>query len=137
MRAAIWRAAFAEATASRRSFIFTFQPEATVDPALIEELTRIVAAGSGHVDFVELTCSRATGLQRLANADRSQFGKLTDAGQYEAIEARGGFVFPALPPPLLVIDTDEVGAEEAARQIASAVRAATAAREGSKGATPP
>ena len=136
LRAAIWRDAFAEATASRLSFIFTFHPEASVDPALIGELTRIVAAGSGHVDFVELTCSRATVLQRLANAGRSQFGKLTDAGQYAAIVARGGFVFPALPPPLLVVDTDEVAAEDAARQIASAVGAATVAREGSKGARP-
>ena len=135
LRAAIWRAAFTEATASRRSFIFTFHPEATVDPALIGELTGIVAAGGGQVDFVALTCSRATVLQRLANAGRAQFGKLTDAGLYAAIEAQGGFEFPALPPPLLVIDTDEVGAEEAARQIASAVGAATAAREGSSGAS--
>ncbi|HEX2061110.1 MAG TPA: shikimate kinase, partial [Thermoanaerobaculia bacterium] len=38
LRAAIWQAAFDEAARSRQSFIFTFNPESTVDPGLIPRL---------------------------------------------------------------------------------------------------
>jgi len=38
LRAAIWRTAFEEAAASNQSFIFTFHPEASVEPSLIDDL---------------------------------------------------------------------------------------------------
>ena len=121
LRANLWRAAFEDAAAARRSFIFTFNPEATVDPRLIEELHAIVEKAGGRVHFVELVCARDTILARLGNESRSAFGKLTDPGLYEDIERQGGFEFPPLPEPLLRIDTGQVTAEQAAARIADAL----------------
>lgn len=121
LRAKLWRTAFEEATAARRSFIFTFHPEATVDPQLIQELRAIIENAGGKVHFVELACSRDAILARLGTKSRSAFGKLTDRKLYEDIENQGGFRFPPLPEPLLRIDTDNVTAEKAAVKIADAV----------------
>ena len=121
LRAKLWRAAFQDAATAQRSFIFTFNPEATVDPRLIQELHAIVERVGGRVFYVELICSRETILARLGNESRSAFGKMTDRGLYEDIERRGGFEFPPLPEPLLRIDTGQVTAEQAAARIADAL----------------
>ena len=75
LRAAIWRAAFEEAAKADQSFIFTFNPESTVDPGLIADLCASIESAGGRVHFVQLTCSRETILQRLGNASRAAFGK--------------------------------------------------------------
>jgi hypothetical protein len=124
LRAAVWRAAFEEAAASRQSFIFTFHPEASVDPSVIEDLRQSVHRHGGRVHFIELVCSRDSILHRLGDASRSKFGKLTDADLYCRIENTGGFAFPPLPKPLLVVNTDELAALAAADRIARAVAAA-------------
>ena len=121
LRAKLWRTAFEEKAAAERSFIFTFNPEATVDPRLIAELHAIIERAGGRVHYVELTCSRKTIFARLGNESRSAFGKLTDPGLYEDIERQGGFVFPPLPEPKLRIDTGQVTAEQAAARIADAL----------------
>jgi len=121
MRATIWLTAFAEAAKSGRSFIFTFHPEASVEPGLIDDLTAVVAAAGGRIFFVALVCSPATILNRLPNSDRCRFGKLTDPALYNEIEQSGGFEFPAMPPALVTIDTDTTSAPDAARKIMQAV----------------
>ena len=120
LRATIWRAVFQEAASQQRSFIFTFNPEATVDPLLIDELCQCIRELGGMVHFVELICARETLLQRLGNASRAGFGKLVDPALFQLIETRNGFDFPPLPAPLLQIDTGVYSAEEAAQQIARA-----------------
>ena len=123
LRATVWRTAFEEAATANKSFIFTFHPEASVDPALIEDLCQSVYSRGGRVHFIELVCSRDTILQRLGEGNRSSFGKLTDAKLYRTIESEGGFDFPPLPKSLLVVNTDEIGPVDAAEKIASAVAA--------------
>lgn len=120
LRAIIWQAAFDEAAKANQSFIFTFNPESTVDPGLIADLCESIRSAGGTVHFVRLTCSRETMLARLGNASRTAFGKLTDPGLFESIEAQGAFNFPDLPPALLVVDTDELDADAAAQVIAEA-----------------
>jgi hypothetical protein len=127
LRAKLWRTAFEEAAAAGRSFIFTFNPEATVDPQLIEELRASIERAGGRVHYVELTCPREAILARLGNESRSAFGKLKDRALYEDIERQGGFEFPSLPEPLLRIDTGQVTAEQAAMQIADALHGDAAA----------
>jgi hypothetical protein len=124
LRATVWLTAFEEAAASNQSFIFTFHPEASVDPSLIEDLCQSVYSRGSRVHFIELVCSRDSILQRIGEANRSKFGKLTDADLYSRIESEGGFDFPALPKPLLVVNTDELGPVAAAEKIAQAVAAA-------------
>jgi len=123
LRASIWREAFAAAAEERQSFIFTFHPEASVDRALIDELTSGIEERGGDVLFIELTCSREAILARLNNDSRRQFGKLTDTGLFQQIEAEGGFDFPALPRPELRINTEKVEPVVAAKHIADAVYA--------------
>jgi hypothetical protein len=122
MRATIWLAAFSEAAAAGRSFIFTFHPEASVEPDLISELTQVVTAVGGRVFFVELTCSRKTILERLTGTSRLKFGKLSDPDLYCEIEEKGGFEFPVMPPALVTIDTDDTAPDDAARKIVDAMR---------------
>jgi hypothetical protein len=122
LRAAIWRAAFAEAAAARRSFIFTFHPEASVAPELIDELCAMVSAAGGNVHFVALDCATTALLPRLDTPARRQFGKLADAALYRRIEAAGGFDFPPLPAPLLRLDTAAHDAQDSATRIATALR---------------
>ena len=124
LRAAVWRAAFREAAAVRHSFVFTFHPEATVDPSLIEELVEVVQSGGGKVHFVELTCSTDTVLRRLAEPSRMKFEKLTDPVLYQELDRQGAFDFPPLPPPLLKIDTEVMAPNAAAQEIVKAVRSA-------------
>jgi hypothetical protein len=123
LRAVIWRSAFEEAAASSRSFIFTFHPEASVDPSLISDLCESIYRQGGRVHFIELVCSRDSVLRRLGEMSRLSFGKLTDANLYRQIESEGGFTFPPMPKPLLVVDTDELEPVAAAEKIAQAVAA--------------
>lgn len=126
LRARLWLAAFEEAADAARSFIFTFHPEATVEPGLIRELEAIIGSAGGKVLYVELACPRDTILQRLGNESRAEFGKLTDRRLYEQIERDGGFEFPPLPEPLLRVDTGRMTPAQATEAIADALQAAGA-----------
>ena len=126
LRSTIWRTAFEEAAASNQSFIFTFHPEASVDPSLIEDLRQSIYRHNGRVHFIELVCSRDSILQRLGEAGRSKFGKLSDAELYRRLESGGAFDFPPLPAPLLVVNSDDLSPVAAAERIAQAVTAAEA-----------
>ena len=117
LRADIWRASFRAAAASGQSFIFTFNPEATVDPDLMVELDNIVQQAGGQVVYVELRCNMDELAARMDNASRAAFGKLTDPVLFKQLLTDGSFDFPALPQPALVLDTDELSADDAARQI--------------------
>jgi hypothetical protein len=121
LRARLWRATFEQAADAGRSFIFTFHPEATVDPVLIQELQAAVESAGGKVLYVELACPRDVVLQRLGHESRTAFGKLTDRRLYEQIERDGGFGFPPLPEPLLRVETDQVTPAQAADAIADAL----------------
>jgi hypothetical protein len=121
LRASIWRTAFQEAARSRRSFIFTFHPEASVEPALVAELVALIEAVGGTVLFVELMCAHETTLERLGNPSRGKFRKLTDPDLYRQLEKQGAFVHPPLPTPLVRINTNELTPEAAANRIAKAI----------------
>lgn len=113
LRAEVWLAAFRAAARAQRSFIFTFNPEASVAPETVHEMAEIVRSSGGDVRYVELRCDERSILDRLGNADRAAFGKLIDRALYARIRASGGFDFPALPEPALIIDTDAVSPEGA------------------------
>ena len=125
IRAAIWLNCFTEAALAERSFIFTFNPESTVEPELIDQMVHSVTERGGKVFFVELTCSRETILRRLGSESRARFGKLTDPALYETLEAQNVFAFPPLPAPLASIDTDKFPPAAAAARIAELLRAQT------------
>jgi hypothetical protein len=121
VRTAVWRTAFQEAARAGRSFIFTFHPEASVEPRLISELVESIESHGGVIVFVELQCAPDVVLERLGNPSRAKFRKLTDPKLYRILDEQGAFAFPPLPTPLLRIDTSELPPEAAAKQIATAI----------------
>ena len=121
LRADIWLASFSAAAEARQSFIFTFAPEATVQPGLIDELGARVVAADGKVHYVQLICDEQELTARMDNPSRQQFGKLTDPVLFRQLMEQGSFDFPALPPPLLTVDTGCMSADEAAQAIYAAI----------------
>ncbi len=125
LREELWLATFNAAAQAGQSFIFTFNPERTVEPELIERLQAAVEDHGGRVHYVALTCSDETVLHRLDSPSRAQFGKLRDRAVYESFKADGGFDFPALPEAMVEVDTDVASPAEAARMIAEAFAGAS------------
>jgi hypothetical protein len=121
LRETIWLASFQAAVDADRSFIFTFNPESTVDPGLIGKLQAIVEHGGGKVHYAELLCSDEAVLKRLGNQSRAKFGKLLDGEIYKAAKSQGGFDFPPLPPSFVTVDTEKLTAEESAEVICRAL----------------
>jgi AAA domain len=121
LREQVWLAAFEAAVSAGQSFVFTFNPEATVDPGLIARLKKVIESQGGEIHFVEVTCPPRVVQERLANDSRAAFGKLRDVEVYRSIRDAGGFDFPALPPPLLVIHSDQMSPERAALAIQAAL----------------
>lgn len=122
LRGVLWRNCFAAAAQARKSFIFTFNPEATVTYALLEEMLAPVYAASGQVHFVELQCDDETVSERLNEPSRAAFGKLLDKVLYASIKGAGGFDFPPLPRPIICIDTARHAPIESAQLIVQAFR---------------
>lgn len=122
LRGALWCESFAAAAAARQSFIFTFNPEASVTYALLEEMLAPVHAAAGQVHFVELQCDDKTVSVRLSEPGRAAFGKLSDKQLYARLKAAGAFDFPPLPTPLISIDTARHAPIESAQLIAQAFR---------------
>ncbi len=117
LRADLWQSAFAAAAQHQQSFIFTFNPEATVALDLIENLEASITRQGGQMHYIELQCNDETVLERLNNPSRQAFGKLTDVDLYQQIKQSGGFDFPSFCQPELAIDTATTSASEAASQI--------------------
>ena len=122
IRAEMWQVCFEEAAKAQKSIIFTFNPERTVSPDLIEKLIDIYQSKGGRVHFIELRCSDEAILERIDNESRKQFGKLTDGALYREFKQQGGFDFPALPKPLLSIDTEQQTPEASVQMIIQALQ---------------
>ncbi len=114
LRASYWQQAFAAAAEAGTSFIFTFNPEATVRPETISDLVQAVETRGGRVVFVELACPEEVVADRLDSPSRREFGKLTDRELFRRLVADGSFDFPELPSPAVVVDTSALAAEAAA-----------------------
>jgi hypothetical protein len=120
LREEMWLSTFRIAADASRSFIFTFNPEATVEVDLIERLEALVHQRGGRVWYVELRCSDAAVQARINSPSRAQFGKLRDPDVYVTLKQQGHFDFPPLPDALISIDTEAAAPIEAARMIADA-----------------
>ena len=113
LREQIWLAAFAEAARNNVSLIFTFNPERTVRERFIQDVIDVVEAAGGKVIFVELTCAEEELEQRIEDASRKEFGKLTSLEQYRSLQDAGAFQFPKLPNGISVDTTSQLPAASA------------------------
>jgi hypothetical protein len=120
LREAMWMAMFETTASSGRSLIFTFAPEPTVNPGFAERVVETVQSHNGKVRFVRLELSEKEQERRIANESRKEFRKLTSLDVLRALRADFSKSEAGMPPADLVIDTERVKADAAARQIAAA-----------------
>ena len=116
LREEIWLSVFTKAANAGKSFIFTFNPENTVDADLIKKLEECYTSRNGQFFYVEVTCSEEELLNRLGNDTRKKFGKMTDTTLYKTVKDSGGFDFPELPKQFQ-IDSEKFSASTAANKI--------------------
>ncbi len=118
LREQMWLATMREAAAVGRSTIFTFAPEPTVAADFPRRAVEAVAAEGGSTRFVRLTISRAGQERRIDAASRAEFGKLRSLEMLRRLRDEFERAERAMPPGELVIDTEAVQPQEAAREIA-------------------
>jgi chloramphenicol 3-O-phosphotransferase len=123
LRERIWLDVFREAARMRRSLIFTFAPERTVDPGFPATAESIVESQGGRVLFVAVRCAESVLERRLSDPSRSRFGKLDSPQRYRELRDSGAFEFPPLRVDL-ELDTDSLAPERAAALIQSRLAAA-------------
>src|ERR1700754_1440798 len=104
LREQIWLSVFEAAAKDGISTIFTFNPEATVNPGFIDKAVATIQKAGGEVCFVKLDCPVDVIEQRLGNASRAQFFKLKSVALFCELREKGAERFPELPPGL-TIDT--------------------------------
>ena len=120
LREKIWLDVFAKATQSQvAGLIFTFAFEKTVSERFVENARHAVESNGGEVVFVKLVCSPTELEKRLTSASRSSFGKLTSLKLFQELNEAGVFRDPEVTDDLLVLDTTDISAEDAAAKIAS------------------
>ncbi len=117
LRETFWLATFEEAAMANRSLVFTFAPEATVQPGFPAETVEVVRAHGGRVRFIALTAPVEVQDGRVEDASRAEFGKLRDLETLRRLRANGSQLFPPLPAEL-TLDTSLLPPDEAARRIA-------------------
>ncbi|MFN3668449.1 MAG: shikimate kinase [Brevundimonas sp.] len=117
LRESFWLQVFTEAARSRRSLIFTFAPEATVDPGFPERVRATVEQFSGSVRFIALTVSPEEQERRIGNASRSEFAKLTSIELLRELRDSFDASMAAMPVAELSIDTETCEPIDAAKRI--------------------
>jgi shikimate kinase len=116
LREQIWLAVFEAAARDGISTIFTFAPEATVDPGFIDRAVSTIQNGGGEICFVKLECPIEVIEGRLTNPSREQFLKLKSVEVFRELRQKKADHFPELPADL-TIDTSELSPEQSARRI--------------------
>lgn len=118
LRETMWRAVFHEAAEAKRSTIFTFAPEPTVEAGFADRAKRTVEAAGGEVSFVRLAVPAEEQERRIGNPDRRQFGKLSSLELLRQLRDEFNRCEAEMPEAALTIDTARVPPPAAARLIA-------------------
>lgn len=122
LRERFWMDTFEAAAAEGRSLIFTFAPEPTVAADFPLRVQAAVEAAGGSVVFVALTVPPEEQDRRLNAPSRSAFGKLTSLELLHSLRPQLDAAMTAMPAPLLIVDTAQIGPEEAATLIVTALQ---------------
>ncbi len=119
LREKLWLESFRAAIDQDLSLIFTFNPESSVRPGLINDIFALFREANASIHVIELICSDKTIESRLGNESRSRFGKLTNVDIYRDAMSNGGFTFDYHFEPGLTINTDQHSPESAVSEIRS------------------
>jgi hypothetical protein len=118
LRQLFWLTIFREAAEAGQSIIFTFAPEATVAPDFPDLAKKTVGDFGGELSAIRLTLPVNEQERRIANADRSKFGKLRSVELLRQLRRQFIACEEAMPPAVLTIDTSLVKPTDAAQLIA-------------------
>jgi hypothetical protein len=122
LREDFWLSIFQQAArSSLPGMIFTFNPETSVRPSFIGNVTNTLAEAGGEVHFIELTTPLAELKRRMGSLSRLNYKKLTSVPLFEQLHEEGVFQVDYMPRPLLSIDTSIHQPARAALQIARAL----------------
>jgi len=116
LREQIWLSVFEAAAKDGISTIFTFAPEATVNPSFIDKAVSTIQNAGGEVCFVKLDCPIDVIEERLEDSSRARFFKLNSVGVFRNLREKGADLFPELPHGL-TIDTSTMQPSESAKKI--------------------
>jgi shikimate kinase len=116
LREQIWLSVFEAAARGGISTIFTFAPEATVNPSFIDKAVSTIQNAGGEICFVKLDCPIEVLESRLSNPSREQFLKLKSVEVFRELRQKKADHFPELPAGL-TIDTSVLSPEQSARRI--------------------
>ena len=119
LREAFWLQTFAEAARAGRSLIFTFAPEATVDPGFPVRVQAAIEPFGGVVTFIALAVSPEEQERRIVQPSRAAFGKLQSVDLLRRLRADFDASLAAMPPADLTIDTEACSPSQAAERIAA------------------
>jgi shikimate kinase len=97
--------------------IFTFVYGADIDDTFVEDVIGTVEKHGGEVLFVQLLCDPETLVARVDTPDRTRYRKLRNAEVLRELMTRHDLFAPVPHRESLLIDTDRVTPQEAARQI--------------------
>lgn len=117
LRERMWLTVFGEAAEARRSTIFTFAPEPTVETGFPDRAKLAVEASGGAVSFVRLTLPADEQERRIGNPDRLGFGKLSSLELLRQLRDQFARCEAEMPEAALTIDTARVPPAAAARLI--------------------
>ncbi len=120
LREAMWMTVFDTAAQAGQSLIFTFAPEATVEPEFAQRVVRVVSEAGGEVKFVRLVLSREEQERRISHDSRREFRKLMSLDMLRELRESFEACEAEMPPADLVIDSELDDPEAASRRIAAA-----------------
>ena len=123
LREQFWMDAMTAAARDGKSFIFTFQPEPSVSADFPARVVEMIEAHGGQVSFVRLELSPEDQLARIANQDRTAFGKLTSPDLLKRLQPDFKVCEDTMPTPQITLDTATLSPDAAASQIVSLVSA--------------
>ncbi len=117
-REKIWLDVIGDAISEGSNLIFTFNPEATVDPTFHTRLEAMVKERGGNVKYVEITCPDSEIVVRIESESRKKFRKLWSGDYYKQLVREDAFRYPVIESEV-EIDSLIMQPEESALLIAN------------------
>lgn len=126
LREMMWLEVFREAATGRQSLIFTFAPERSVMPGLVDRVREIVEPNL-MLRLVRLTVPPEDQLARIANPDRAAHGKLVSPELLKQLAQQFAECEAEMPSPEISIGTERLSPADAAREIIERLGLSTSA----------
>jgi hypothetical protein len=116
LREMMWLEVFREAAAESHSLVFTFAPERSVMPGIVDRVREIVEPNL-MPRLIRLTVPPQDQLARIANPDRAAHGKLISPELLKQLSQQFAECEAEMPAPEISIDTGRLSPAEAAAEI--------------------